>query len=205
MSMEHHAMLCIAASLENATQIPDVYKKQNSDVVHIVTDRLSIDHARNLSKEALVRPVVGQKRVFVLVVQALPAEAQNALLKLFEEPPVHTQFYLVVPQEGMLLPTLRSRLQLLEGVKDVTENTSYVSFLEMSYKDRLSHVADLAKQKDIQAMELLLAGAEMTAEASIEKDTHLAKTVLMVRSYFKTPGASKKMLLEELSLALPQH
>ncbi len=41
-------------------------------------------------------------------------EAQNAFLKLLEEPPKNTKFILTVNKNSSLLPTLRSRCQLVE-------------------------------------------------------------------------------------------
>ncbi len=40
-------------------------------------------------------------------------EAQNALLKTLEEPPSASMFVLVTARPDMLLPTVRSRCQLL--------------------------------------------------------------------------------------------
>ncbi len=46
--------------------------------------------------------------------QELGREAQNAFLKLLEEPPKNTTFVLTAPQPEMLLSTIRSRTQLVE-------------------------------------------------------------------------------------------
>ena len=43
----------------------------------------------------------------------LTVEAQNALLKILEEPPKNTYFYLVTDQIGKLLTTVRSRCQVV--------------------------------------------------------------------------------------------
>jgi DNA polymerase-3 subunit delta' len=45
-------------------------------------------------------------------VETLTEEAANALLKLIEEPPVKTVFFLMTEHEEILLPTIRSRGQL---------------------------------------------------------------------------------------------
>ncbi|MBE3563847.1 MAG: AAA family ATPase [Hydrogenibacillus schlegelii] len=56
-------------------------------------------------------PLAGARRV-VVVEQAerLTREAQNALLKVLEEPPTTAHFVLLTARPGRLLPTVRSRL-----------------------------------------------------------------------------------------------
>lgn len=51
--------------------------------------------------------------VHITQAQGLSTEAQNALLKLLEEPPADTVFLLTSTSEQSLLPTIRSRSQLL--------------------------------------------------------------------------------------------
>ena len=63
---------------------------------------------------ALKLPTAGQRRVVVNKdAHALTAEAQNALLKLLEEPPAESYFILTVSDLQAMLPTIRSRGQLL--------------------------------------------------------------------------------------------
>jgi DNA polymerase-3 subunit delta' len=51
--------------------------------------------------------------IFIPEAQTITGEAQNALLKLLEEPPQNTHFILTASSEQLLLPTIRSRLQSL--------------------------------------------------------------------------------------------
>lgn len=53
-----------------------------------------------------IRPV----KVVIEEAQRLTIPAQNALLKILEEPPKNVQFVLTVPHRGRLLPTIQSRL-----------------------------------------------------------------------------------------------
>lgn len=58
-------------------------------------------------------------RRVIIIDQAhtLTHEAQNALLKMLEEPPADTVFILTSPSVQQLLPTVRSRLQTIDVVK----------------------------------------------------------------------------------------
>ena len=200
----HHAIVCVADTLESST-VPAVYKTQSNDVSHIFVDRFSIEDARTLSLDALQKPVEAEHRVFVLVVTKLPEESQNALLKLFEEPPAQTRFYMVLPQEGILIATLRSRVWIEESVAAHTAtNTTFATFLSASYAERISHIADITKKKDLPEIENIVRGAEMYVVTDTLQNKALLATVLYVRGYITTPGASAKMLLEELALSVPR-
>lgn len=202
--MKHHAIVCIADTLEDSA-VPDKYRTQTSDISHIVLDRFSIDDARQLSIDALQKPLDSEHRVFILITKKLPEESQNALLKLFEEPSEQTRFYLVLPQEGMLIPTLRSRVLVEDSFVENEDNTNevFTTFLSSSYADRLLTIVDITKKKDLSSMEDIVKGVELYLDAQPLKNRQLLATVLFVREYIKTPGASTKMLLEELALSLP--
>jgi len=200
----HHAIVCIADTLEDSA-VPEIYKTQTVDVSHINCDRFSIADARQLSIDALQKPVNSNKRVFVLVLKKMPEDSQNALLKLFEEPPEQTQFYLVIPQDGILIPTLRSRVTIentltSEGGKNIVFDT----FISAAYADRLVFIADITKKKDLVSIEDIVRGVEKYVASNPLKHGQTLSTVLFVREYIKTPGASAKMLLEELALSLPK-
>jgi DNA polymerase-3 subunit delta' len=57
---------------------------------------------------------IGRARVIIIdSAQVMNPQATNALLKVLEEPPPETYFILTVSELSQLLPTLRSRLQVL--------------------------------------------------------------------------------------------
>ena len=64
--------------------------------------------------EFLTLQRIGRARVIIIdCAQAMNPQATNALLKVLEEPPPETYFILVVSELSQLLPTLRSRVQVL--------------------------------------------------------------------------------------------
>ncbi len=93
--------------IERELQLPI---SENPNVTTLRYGLFSVEDARKLRSLAELSPTVGTEKVLVVSVTRLFHEAQNALLKLFEEPPAGTTLILVLPSEGMLLPTLRSRL-----------------------------------------------------------------------------------------------
>jgi len=84
----------------------------NPDIYVHEYQYFSVDDARAIRERASLRPV-GDRRVFVIVAPDMNHNAQNALLKILEEPPADAMFFFVVPAPEMLLPTLRSRAQML--------------------------------------------------------------------------------------------
>ncbi len=73
-----------------------------------------IDLVRQLRSEAYIRPNEGQYKIFVLEnVQNMTIQAQNALLKILEEPPKNVHFVLTCENKALLLETILSRVIVL--------------------------------------------------------------------------------------------
>lgn len=70
-----------------------------------------IDVIREIRENAYVLPNEAERRVIILTgAQGLTEQAQNALLKIIEEPPRHILFILTCENRAQLLPTIQSRL-----------------------------------------------------------------------------------------------
>ena len=94
--------------------LPDGKQRaKDTDITVLRYGLFSVDDARALSSIAFRTARTKAGRALIVSAERLFHEAQNALLKLFEEPPEHTLIILVVPSSGTLLPTLRSRLREL--------------------------------------------------------------------------------------------
>jgi len=97
-----------------ARELAVTLKCRESDLIILApSDRpsISIEQVRGLLAPlslSLTNPG-GTRMVIVDQADALTVEAQNALLKLIEEPPPATTFVLVAGQLEQLLPTVRSR------------------------------------------------------------------------------------------------
>jgi len=71
---------------------------------------ISIQQIRELEKELNFRSFSGKKKIVILDPATLMnLSAQNALLKTLEEPPKNSLLFLIAPNIGALLLTLRSR------------------------------------------------------------------------------------------------
>jgi DNA polymerase-3 subunit delta' len=76
---------------------------------------ISVDQIRSLGDLLAVTPSMSPWRAVVIdSADDLEASAANALLKMLEEPPANTLFFLVSHAPGRLLPTIRSRCRRLD-------------------------------------------------------------------------------------------
>jgi DNA polymerase-3 subunit delta' len=71
---------------------------------------VSVDLIRQAKADIYVRPNEGKRKIYLLPrAQDMRIEAQNALLKVLEEPPSYGLFLLLTDNPEKLLPTIRSR------------------------------------------------------------------------------------------------
>jgi len=86
---------------------------RGSDVVEIdAASNRGIDDARRLKEESFFIPIHGETKVFIIdECHMLTKEANNALLKILEEPPKGVVFILCTTNPDKLLGTVLSRCQ----------------------------------------------------------------------------------------------
>ena len=198
--MTHHANLIIGPSDWAMQQVPDAYRSETADIHQRSFENFTIKDARKLIDDAYLKSQEGDEQVFVITTQNILREAQNTLLKLFEDPSPQTLFYLIIPEEDLLLPTLRSRLHLLASYVGATEITVFDVFLKLSYAERLKEIEVKTKEKDNEWINQLV--LNIVEHARQKKDSQLIKDALMLSNYIKHKGSSKKMLLEHIALSL---
>jgi len=73
---------------------------------------ISDDFLLENAKEVIAEAYIAEKDEKILVIEAksFRTEAQNALLKIIEEPPRNIKFIIVTQSKNLLLPTIRSRM-----------------------------------------------------------------------------------------------
>ena len=222
----HHANLLVGekdallSSLFSFLQTEHgIRSAQNPNFTELHVESLGIAESRVLIERQSSTGFGGGKKIFIISAPSLTGEAQNALLKVFEEPTPSTHFFLIVPSEELLLPTLRSRLQKfsLEGgpVQKKEENTAAKQFLNAGPKERLMLVEKLvdkkrSKKEDVPhfltSLEYILSkhykGLALENKVSCKEKfipIWRAKKLLLA------PGIGAKLILEELALALPNN
>ena len=75
---------------------------------------MSVDTVRAARVDMFTKPYLSEKKVFIFPdAHTMTAGAQNALLKVLEEPPSYCVIILITENEKVLLPTVRSRAVVL--------------------------------------------------------------------------------------------
>ena len=190
----------IETHLENSLSFslrgnPDFFKKEY-DTLKVDDSRTIIDFAQTKS--------FGERKIILLFASFLTDAAQDALLKLLEEPPAQTFFFIITPGAGALRPTLLSRVRF---VRTKAEQKPESSFLADDYPTRLATIAKLAKDKDKGRARVLLDEVEEAlyymhgVRESTYKDA--LKNIAQARQYLAQSGAPLKMLLESVAVSLP--
>ncbi len=76
---------------------------------------LKIGQIRELQKQIIYEPLEASRKIYILTdVERMNAEAENCLLKTLEEPPAASVLILLTSNIRALLPTTRSRCQILQ-------------------------------------------------------------------------------------------
>lgn len=195
-------MSTFQASLIEVESVTD-YKisSEHDTVIDLNYSTLGIDNARDL-KEGLYRKIAGGKtRMVIIRCCQITVEAQNALLKVCEEPPPFVHILIVAPRGIFIIPTLRSRLSVEVSEMASASNQEFIVFEEASYRLRLEQIELAHKQKDSVWYESIKRGLLISLRKGELRDC--LHEVNLVVNRLLTRGASNKMLLEQLALILP--
>ena len=172
-------------------------------------ENLLIDDVREIKDfESESRANKNGHKVLILKTRMFSYPAQNALLKVFEEPRPGVIFFLIMPDATKLFPTLRSRLFAVIGkyAADDELKREAKEFIKFSKKERIDFIKKftdmeskvLLKEKSIKFLNFLekdFAEGNTTDKKKVE-DIYLAK------KYIGDQGSSPKILLEHLAVTI---
>lgn len=218
-NFDHHAYVIVGntelvkssllSELESSWKI---HIKGNPDVSINIYDTLRIDDARELVEKQKNKSFSGIKKIFVIEANSIAVEAQNALLKAFEEPAENTHFFLIGNATKNLIPTLLSRVFRIvfpsseKGINDVSV------FLKAPISRRIEMIKKLSEEiKDEKKTKTdalsLIHGIEAELVKMREDGKNVSPLILedleVCREYMNDRSASVKMLLEYVALVMP--
>jgi DNA polymerase III delta prime subunit len=234
--LSHHAYLIVGGGSVKVELISMLEKKDkikiqgNPDFFERVYETFTIDDARELKSLAGTRPIMANsnsvdlagKKIFILTMNGITVEAQNALLKLLEEPPEYAHFFLIIPSAHLLLPTVKSRLSMIDvgsisarglegkGNQNDSELIETVKkFVASPKPKRLEQVKTLmeaiskekkTKQDAIDFINIL--EAAVYSNGGAKKNAEALKSIELARKYMNDRSPSLKMLLEYVALSI---
>jgi DNA polymerase III delta prime subunit len=233
-NLSHHAYGIVgsgAVSLELISFLEGehgVVARGNPDVFVQKYEVLTIDDARKLKELHATRPFSsrdgndgkGGRKFFILEIDSITHEAQNALLKIFEEPNEYAHFFLIIQSEELFLPTLRSRLFMVRTKRDLGQGSegslrtgdakvdkNLANFLSSSKAERLVLVDKLAadisddKKPKSAALDFCADLSKHLHNDGVEKNAIALAAIAKVESYLRDRAPSIKQLLEYVALS----
>lgn len=174
---------------------PDIHVREHQS--------FGIDESKMLQNMQSMKPVAGAKKIFIIVVESMTNEAQNSLLKVFEEPTVGTHFFIISSSQRILLPTLRSRVAVIthHSAKNLSSEEKAKDFISMSPRERLAYVSEIIEEKDrAKAENFLNAIVSMLHKKKVKEKGNEVKEILSLSKYLKDRSPSLKLILERISL-----
>ena len=103
----------------NCLQCRKVFSGSHPDVITVDSEgdrkNVSVELIRRARSDVYIRPNEGRRKIYVFPrAMNMNPSAQNALLKVIEEPPAYAAFLLLTDSAERLLPTIRSRCAALQ-------------------------------------------------------------------------------------------
>ena len=153
----------------------------------------TIDEVRRLIVRASLKPNQAEKQIFIICnANKLREDSQNALLKLFEEPPLTVAIFLLTESRSSLLPTVLSRGQRihLDGLRD------------FELADKLNEKYPSLSDSDINTVTKVASGNYGVAEKYLSKENALLREKAENLLLF---ALTKKNYELTSALVLPKH
>jgi DNA polymerase-3 subunit delta' len=121
------------AKLHNVT--PMIILPERDEKIDIDKGVISVDSMRHLFNET--RTIATSERIIIIdYAERMTHQAQNAFLKLLEEPGKGTSFILISNSASKLLPTILSRVEILE-IRPITTEQSEQLLDSLKVTDRV--------------------------------------------------------------------
>jgi len=204
----HHAYLLIGDRLAleehlNALLLRIGFTTHGNPDYHTFEgESFSVADARMISDRARGK-AFGSRKVIVLKSERFTPEAQNALLKTLEEPPVDTHFVIFGREESHFLPTVLSRVQIVQvGNAKVTPlHKDVEKFLDAPPSKRIDFAKKFSDKNERSALSPFL-DALLVELKKREVMPDVLKKVLAVREFSSDPSVMMRLVLEHLAFVV---
>lgn len=204
----------------------------NVDFYQLEIDSFKMEDARNLKEVTNEKSFSNDKdakKIFLISANTFLLEAQNSLLKVFEEPMVNTHFFIITPSVQVFIPTLLSRFYVIKSEafslkENLTEEAE--KFVKLPLAKRIDYIKELlasTKEEDEENSKSTLVADGDSPRAKALKflnnleivlhkkalkpssDTKIFEHIFKVRKYLRQPGSSAKSLMESVALSIPEN
>lgn len=178
------------------------------DITIIDDETLGIEEVRKMQKAIYLKPRGKYKAIVLRNASHITVDAQNALLKVLEEPPDDTLIILEVEKSDNLLPTICSRCKIVtlraeNTTTDIPHDSLILNSLSsMAIGEKLKLAQDNGKTKE-DAIKFLKALTMATRQENNNGTfTHLLKSLQKTHTIIETSNVTPRFALENLLLSL---
>jgi len=226
----HHAYAVLGDRREIKEELFDFLEKDlkfsikaNPDFWQGEFNVFKIGDSRALNAQHQNKPVKYEQKIFVVFANSLTKDAQNSLLKIFEEPKAETTFFIVLPSATDLISTLKSRMMIVRGDNVLNKSNKFKDkagdaeeFLSAKVGKRLTMASKISK--DIKDEKLtksdaitFLKNIEKVIKDSLKiKNAHNGRSGSLLAiediekaiSYANDESPSIKVILDHLAVTL---
>ncbi len=184
---------CRAIDKIDRGTFPDVMKiKAEKDII-------KIDQIRLIKQAAYLKPMRGKRRVFIVEqAEKMNQEASNSLLKVLEEPPLFSHIILTTENLFSILPTIKSRCQILKFVQ-ISGYDIQKKLIEKGTDEQRAKIISLLVQGNLeQALEFDLEEAEDQRRKAFQMFSSLVKGKKTASIFKKYSRMQKNNFIESM-------
>ncbi len=166
----------------------------------------------NLIVDFNSRRALGKNKVMIISTQAITMNAQNALLKIIEEPASNTFFFFIIPSKSQVLPTLLSRFREIALDIKIEHYSSLAlspeNFLKQPVATRMDIIKEiivfLEKEKVSrgEVCEFITDVIALWHKLHKKPKKENLKAIVAIEHFMRDTASSMKLCLEYLALAV---
>lgn len=199
-----HAYLLTGGSKEDRAKYLSDLLSSNNELIHVINEKttISIKQIQYLNAPLNIAARI-PRIVWIEESNLMTIPAQNALLKMLEEPPLNTTFYLTSQSALNMLPTIRSRVKILslentDAKTDPQVLSDLKLIMAMSPGDRLINIAKRDRSESI----LWLTDIEREIKLKLKDKTVNEKGLMMLGRIAKFAQNAHLQLSSNCSVSL---
>lgn len=210
----------IEGHLERTTEeLFNYFKKdKNPDIFYQKYEALTIEDSREIKFWHSQRAMDDSKKFCIIATKFINSEAEQALLKIIEEPKTNTHFFIIIPDINLLKDTIISRVHQIKTEKFIEEDQKEFvnNFISLPIKERLEKILLIIKEHKDQESSAPLRDYIISFINELEdifynkfkndkkniKINFILEELQKCRYYLSKSGSSAKMILEHLALVI---
>lgn len=150
------------------------------------SEELRIANAKDIINEAYISE--NQGKTIVIIAKIFNTEAQNALLKIIEEPPNGVEFVILTTNKNALLPTIRSRMQIINKIQKIPISPLEIDLSNLTLQKIYDFLRSLDSLPRSQAKNIIQALLKNIQESKIklpQKELDFFNTAIEANLYYE--------------------